>query len=86
MPDKEQTPKRQKADVDMFLWVQQESISVTLTLLKLYAQDLKLTKPSILTSPHTPQFPHSKWVSVLTGVMVNLNHVLSGMHAISNDN
>ena len=57
-----------------------------LTLLKLYAQDLKLTKLSILTSPCTPQFPHSERTSILTGVMVNLNHVLSGMHAISNNN
>ena len=43
-------------------------------------------KLSILTSPCTPQFPHSEWTSVLTGAMVNLDHVLLGMHAISNDN
>ena len=53
--------------------------------LKLYVQDLKLTKLSILTSPHAPQFPHSEWASVLTGMMVNLNHVLSGMHTVSNN-
>ena len=58
----------------------------TLALLRLYAQDLKLTKLSILTSPHMPQFPHSEWTSVLTGVMVNLDHVLLGMHAVSNNN
>ena len=62
------------------------SLTMTLTLLKLYAQDLELAKLSILTSPHVPQFPHSEWVSVLTGAMVNLDHVLSGMHAVSNDN
>ena len=95
MPDEGQTSKRQKVDVDTFPWVQRErilatplnaSLTATLALLKLYAQDLKLTKSSILTSPCTPQFPHSEWTSVLTGVMVNLNHVLSGMHAVSNDN
>ena len=94
-PDEGQTSKRQKIDVDTFPWVQRERISATplnasltatLALLKLYAQDLKLTKSSILTSPRTPQFPHSEWTSVLTGAMVNLDHVLSGMHAISNDN
>ena len=57
-----------------------------LTLLKLYVQDLKLTKSSILTSPRMPQFPHLEWTSVLTGAIVNLDHVLLGMHAVSNDN
>ena len=95
MPDKGQTSKRQKVDVDTFPWVQRERISAmplnmslmaTLALLKLYTQDLKLTKSSILTSPCTPQFPHSEWMSFLTGAMVNLNHVLLGMHTVSNDN
>ena len=62
------------------------SLTATLTLLKLYAQDIKLVKSLILTSPHAPQFPHSEWVSVLTGMMVNLNHVLLGMHAVYNNN
>ena len=93
--DEGQTTKRQKVDVNTFLWVQRERISAMplnvsltamLTLLKLYAQDFKLTKSSILTSPRMPQFPHLEWMSVLTGVMVNLNHVLSGMHAVSNNN
>ena len=94
-PDKGRTSKRQKVDIDTSPWVQHEWISVTLlnvshtvtlTLLKLYMQDLKLTKASILTSPHMPQFLHSEWMSVLTGVMVNLDHVLLGMHTISNNN
>ena len=94
-PDEGQTSKRQKVNVNTFLWVQRERISAMplnvsltamLTLLKLYAQDFKLTKSSILTSPRMPQFPHLEWMSVLTGVMVNLDHVLSGMHAVSNDN
>ena len=57
-----------------------------LALLKLYTQDLKLIKSSILTSPCVPQLSHLEWLSILTGVMVNLDHVLSGMHTISNDN
>ena len=95
MLDKGQSLKMQKVNVDTFPWVQQESISVTplntnltamLTLLKLYTQDLKLMKLSILTSPCVPQLFHLEWPRVLTGVMVNLDHVLLGMHTISNDN
>ena len=84
MPNEGQTSKRQKVDVNTFPWVQRErilamplnaSLTAMLTLLKLYAQDLKLTKSSILTSPCTPQFPHSEWTSVLTGAMVNLDQI-----------
>ena len=65
-PNEGQTSKRQKVDIDTFPWVQRERISATLlntslmatlALLKLYTQDLKLMKVSILTSPRTPQFP-----------------------------
>ena len=85
----------QKANVDTFPWVQQKSILVTplntnltamLTPLKLYTQDLKLTKSSILTSSCVPQSSHLEWLRILTEVMVNLDHVLSGMYTISNDN
>ena len=94
-PDEGRASKRQKVDVDIFPWVQRERISgtqlnasltATLALLKLYAQDPKVTKSSILTSPRAPRFPHSEWASILAGTMVNLDHVLSGMHAVSNDN
>ena len=94
-PDEGQAPKRQKVNIDTFPWVQCEKISgmqlnvsltATLALLKLYVQDPKVTKSSILTSPCMPQFPHSKWVSILVGMMVNLDHVLLGMHTGSNNN
>ena len=62
------------------------SLVVILALPNTFVKDLKLTKLSIVTSPHTPQFPHSEWTNVLTRTMVNLDHVLSGTHAISNDN
>ena len=95
MLDKGQSLKMHKVNVDTFSWVQQESVLVTLlntnltamlTLLKLYTQDLKLMKLSILTSPCVPQLSQLEWPRVLTGVMVNLDHVLLGMHTISNDN
>ena len=94
-PDEGRTTKRQRVDSDEFPWVQQEGLSATplnpslaamLTLLKLFMQDPKLAKASILTSPRAPQFPHSEWSSILTGSMVNIDHVLLGMHAVSSDN
>ena len=53
------------------------NLTAMLALPKLHAQDLKLTKVSILTSSCAPQFPHSEWPSVLIGAMVNFDHVLS---------
>jgi hypothetical protein len=58
-----------------------ESLTRTLELLRLYARDLKLTKSSILTSAGSPQFPHSEWQNVITGAMVDLDHVISGSFA-----
>jgi hypothetical protein len=87
--------KRQKVDEKEFPWVIRESITSfglsedlqkTLELLRTYAKDLKLTKSSILTSPFAPQFPSSEWSNVITGAMVDLDHVISGGFAISNDN
>ena len=89
LPDEGRASKRQKVDIDTFPWVQCERIlgmQLNMSLTAMLAQDPKVTKSSILTSPRTPQFPYSKWASILTGTMVNLDHVLSGMHAVSNDN
>lgn len=94
-PDEGRTTKRQRVDSDEYPWVRREglsatplnpSLTATLALLKLFAQDPKLAKASILTSPRAPQFPHSEWSNILAGSMVNLDHVLSGMHAVSSDN
>jgi hypothetical protein len=87
--------KRQKLDENELPWVIREKVSGTklgesltrtLELLRLYARDLKLTKSSILTSAGAPQFPHSEWQNVITGAMVDLDHVISGSFAVSNDN
>jgi hypothetical protein len=89
------TSKKQKADEGDFPWVARESISGiglsddlqrTLELLRVYAKDLKFTKSSILTSSHAPQFPNSEWSNIITGAMVDLDHVISGSFAVSNDN
>jgi hypothetical protein len=89
------TSKRAKVDEGEFPWIIQESLSgmelsddlkKTLDLLRTYAKDLKFTKSSILTSPHAPQFPNSEWTNVIIGAMVDLDHVISGSFAVSNDN
>ena len=87
--------KRPKVDEKDFPWVIRESITgpelsdelqKTLSLLRTYAKDLKLTKSSILTSPFAPQFPSSEWSNVIIGAMVDLDHVISGSFAVSSDN
>ena len=87
--------KKPKIDDGEFPWVIRENLTgaglsndlhKTLEYLRTYAKDLKYTKSSILTSPHAPQFPNSEWANVIIGAMVDLDHVLSGTFAVSNDN
>ena len=63
-----------------------DELQKTLNLLQTYAKDLKFVKSSILTSLFAPQFPNSEWSNIIIGSMVNLDHVISGSFAISNDN
>ena len=63
-----------------------DELQKTLNLLQTYVKDLKFAKSSILTSPFATQFPNSKWSNIIIGSMVNLDHVISGSFAISNDN
>ena len=87
--------KKPKIDDGEFPWVIHKNhtraglsndLHKTLENLRTYAKDLKYMKSSILTSPHAPQFPNSKWANIIIGAMVDLDHVLSGTFAISNDN
>src|ERR1700720_2858127 len=87
--------KRQKIDESDLLWIVRENFSSiglsdelqkTLELLRVYAKDLKFTKSSVLTSPLAPQFPSSEWSNIITGTMVDLDHVISGSFAVLNDN
>ena len=86
--------KWQKIDETEFPWSVRESLSgslcedlkKTLDLLRVYAKDLKFTKSSILTSVNVPQFPNSEWSNIITGAMVDLDHVISGSFAVSSDN
>ena len=87
--------KKPKIDDGEFPWVIHENLTgaglsddlhKTFENLRTYAKDLKYTKSSILTSPHAPRFPNSKWANVIIGAMVDLDHVLSGTFAVLNDN
>ena len=89
------TGKRQKQDDTEFLWVIREhlsdvqlegSLGSTLKLLKIFTWDLKFTKSLVINSSHAPPFPHSEWTNVIAGTMVDLDHVISGSFAITNDN
>jgi hypothetical protein len=90
-----ETGKKQKVDDADFPWVIREQLSDhrlgdslenTLRLLRAFARDLKFTKSSLLNSSQAPPFPQSEWSNIITGSMVDLDHVISGSFAISNDN
>jgi hypothetical protein len=89
------TGKRQKQDDTDFPWVIRErlsniqiegSLGKTLGLLKIFARDLKFAKSSVINSSQAPPFPHSEWTNVVAGTMVDLDHVISGSFAVTNDN
>ena len=89
------TRKRQKQDDAEFPWVVREHLSdvkldgslrKTLKLLKVFAQDLKFTKSSVINSSPAPPFSHSEWMNIIAGTMVDLDHVISDSFAVTNDN
>ena len=93
MPDG--TGKRQKQDDMEFLWVVREHLSdvqldgrlgKTLKLLKVFAWDLKFAKSLVIKLSHTPPFSLSEWTNIITGTTVDLNHVISGCFAVTNNN
>ena len=88
------TGKRQKQDDTEFPWVVREhlsdveldgSLGKTLKLLKVFARDLKFAKSSVINSSRTPPFPHSEWTNIIAGTMVDLDHVISGSFAVTNE-
>jgi hypothetical protein len=89
------TGKKQKQDDSEFPWIVREeltdrrlngSLESTLKLLRVFAKDLKFAKLSVINSVHVPPFPNSEWSNILMGSMVDLDHVISGGFAITNDN
>src|ERR1700689_3204977 len=87
--------EKQKQDDTDFPWVIREHLSdyqlgdslrSTLKLLRISARDLNFTKSSVINSPCAPPFPHSEWSNIIAGSMVDLDHIISGSFAITNDN
>ena len=63
-----------------------DELQKILNLLQTYVKDLKFAKSSILTSLFAPQFPNSEWSNIIIGSMADLDHVILGSFAVSNDN
>ncbi|KIM77760.1 hypothetical protein PILCRDRAFT_37747, partial [Piloderma croceum F 1598] len=87
--------KKPKQDDTDFPWAIREHISdyhlgdsleSTLKLLRIFARDLKFAKSSLINSVCAPPFPHSEWSNIIMGSMVDLDHVISGSFAVTNDN
>jgi hypothetical protein len=51
----------------------------TQDLIKLYTSDIRAAKLSILNTHCRPEFPDSKWDSVLRGKAIDLNKVISNL-------
>jgi len=84
--------KKPKQDDTEFPWSIREQISDShlgdslesmLELLRIFAQDLKFTKLSVINSAHAPPFLHLEWLNIIMGSMVNLNHIISGSFAVT---
>ena len=90
-----ETNKKSKQDDTEFPWTIRErltdfqlgdSLGSTLKLLRIFAKDIKFAKSSVINSPGAPPFPHSEWSNIILGSMVDLDHVISGSFAVTNDN
>jgi len=89
----ESIPKR-KVNPSTFAWVIRDTIDLhvlspilkqTQEALENFSHDIKLTKAPLLNLPHLPQFPNSEWSSLLSGRVVDLDHVLAGEYTISHN-
>jgi hypothetical protein len=85
---------KKRINVSSLLWVIREqvdspsssvSLQQTQSTLKNFSHDPKLAKASLLNSVRLPQFPDSKWTSLVTGHSVDLDHVLAALYAVVQD-
>ncbi|KAM5539526.1 hypothetical protein V8D89_006798 [Ganoderma adspersum] len=53
--------------------------------LKHFAKDIKFSKGNLINSAGAPQFPDGKWLNILNGRPVDLDHVLSSIYTLSAD-
>jgi hypothetical protein len=87
-------PAKRKIDVDNLPWAARDvldantlspSLRQTQSALENFSRDIKFAKSSLVNSFNCPQFPDSEWTSLLAGRAVDLDHVLSGLFSISQE-
>jgi hypothetical protein len=90
--EEDEHPSRKRIDVDALPWIATRdedelcihpSLRKTRDILENNARDIKYARSSLLSSLKLPQFPLSEWNNLLTGQAVDLDRVLSGIHAAS---
>jgi hypothetical protein len=90
----EEHPSKRKVDVSVFPWTSsgirlsganELSLRTTRAALENFARDLKFSKSSVVNSIGCPQFPDSEWTNLLSGRAVELDHVLSGLFTVTQD-
>ena len=78
----------------MFAWVIRDVVELpslppelrqTQATLENFSRDPKYARTSLLNSLQLPQFLESKWNNLLTGMAVDLNHVLTGLYSLTHD-
>lgn len=92
--DEEEHPSKKKVDISRFPWIRAESslpsvdessLRATRMALENFARDLKFSKSSVVNSLTCPQFPDSEWTNLLSGRAVDLDHVLSSLFTVTQD-
>jgi hypothetical protein len=92
--DEEEHPSKKRVDVSQFPWIGTEpslpsadefSLRATRAALENFARDLKFSKSSVVNSLTCPQFPESEWTNLLSGRAVDLDHVLSSLFTVTQD-
>jgi hypothetical protein len=92
--DDDTHPAKRKIDVNILPWVARDAVDAnalssslrqTQSALENFSRDVKFAKSSLVNSFNCPQFPDSEWTSLLAGRAVDLDHVLSGLFSISQE-
>jgi hypothetical protein len=92
--DEDDERPRKKLDLTALPWTIQEASSnrqlsdelkKTRSILENISRDPKSAKSSLLNCFSCPQFPDSEWTNLLAGRSVNLDHVISGLCSLSNE-
>jgi len=92
--DDEHQSGRRRINTGAFPWVIEEDVMPaqlstelrqTLSILENFSRDIKVSKSSLLNSARCPQFPDSEWTNMLSGRVIDFDHVLSGVYSAAPD-